>query len=117
MPFIQLIADDEGPVSTISISKESAKIRLDKYGNLINNQNELTLKNIEQDVNQIILGNCSNIISVSENKPLVQTPYLIQGVTDNYLPFENSDLKDNYLKSYVYSASKFTPIVSVNNRN
>jgi hypothetical protein len=65
----------------------------------------------------IATGNCSNIITVSENKPLVQNPYLIQGVTDNYLPFENSDLKDNYLNNYVYDASKFTPILNLNNRN
>jgi len=38
-------------------------------------------------------------------------------VTDNYLPFENSDLKDNYLNNYVYNASKFTPIININNRN
>ncbi|ALH23237.1 hypothetical protein ceV_331 [Chrysochromulina ericina virus CeV-01B] len=65
----------------------------------------------------IAIGNCSNIISISENKPLVQNPYLIQDVTDNYLPFENSDLKDNYLNKYVYAASKFTPIINLNNRN
>ena len=65
----------------------------------------------------IALGNCSNIITVSENKPLVQNPYLIQGVTDNYLPFENSDLKDNYLKNYFYTASKFTPVINLNSHN
>lgn len=65
----------------------------------------------------IALGNCSNIITVSENKPLVQNPYLIQGVTDNYLPFENSDLKDNYLKNYLYTASKFTPVINLNSHN
>jgi hypothetical protein len=65
----------------------------------------------------IALGNCSNIITVSENKPLVQNPYLIQGVTDNYLPFENSDLKDNYLKNYLYAASKFTPVINLNSHN
>lgn len=65
----------------------------------------------------IAAGNCSNIIAVSDNKLFVQNPYLIQGVTDNYLPFENSDLKDNYLNNYVYNASKFTPIININNRN
>lgn len=65
----------------------------------------------------IALGNCSNIITVLENKPLVQNPYLIQGVTDNYLPFENSDLKDNYLKNYLYAASKFTPVINLNSHN
>jgi hypothetical protein len=65
----------------------------------------------------ITAGNCSNIITVSDNKLFVQNPYLIQGVTDNYLPFENSDLKDNYLNNYVYNASKFTPIININNRN
>ena len=65
----------------------------------------------------IAAGNCSNIITVSDNKLFVQNPYVIQGVTDNYLPFENSDLKDNYLKNYVYSATKFTPVINLNNRN
>ena len=65
----------------------------------------------------IAAGNCSNIITVSDNKLFVQNPYLIQGVTDNYLPFENSDLKDNYLKNYVYLASKFTPVINLHNRN
>lgn len=65
----------------------------------------------------IAAGNCSNIITLSKNKLLVQNPYLIQSVIDNYLPFENSDLKDNYLNNYVYNASKFTPIININNRN
>lgn len=65
----------------------------------------------------IAAGNCSNIITVSDNKLFVQNPYLIQGVTDNYLPFENSDLKDNYLNNYVYNSNKFTPIININNHN
>jgi len=80
----------------------------------------LLMKNADTIISNnqnIAFGNCSNIITISENKPLVQNPYLIQGVTDNYLPFENSDLKDNYLKNYVYSASKFTPVINLHNRN
>ena len=58
----------------------------------------LLMKNADTIISNnqnIAFGNCSNIITVSENKPLVQNPYLIQGVTDNYLPFENSDLKSD----------------------
>lgn len=61
---------------------------------------------------QIAQGNCSNIEPILDSKPISQTPFLISNITDNSLQFDYSDLKDNYMKNYIYSASKYTPVLN-----
>ena len=60
------------------------------------------------------LGECSNIEPLLDTRPITQHPHLILGITDNALPFENSDLKDNYIIKYINSASKYTPVININ---
>ena len=62
----------------------------------------------------IALGNCSDIINVTNKKIVTKNPYIIYDITEPYLPFENSDLKDEYLKNYIYYAQKFTPVIKIN---
>ena len=60
------------------------------------------------------LGNCTNIQPVSNTVSIPQNPHLILGITDNSLPFDNSDLKNAYMKNYIYSVSKYTPVIHIN---
>lgn len=66
---------------------------------------------IIQNNQNIAVGNCSDIIPLRKNEVLPQTPYLINNVTENYLPFENSDLKDTYINKYLYSAARYNPVI------
>ena len=60
----------------------------------------------------IAKGDCTNIEPLLDTKPITQNPHLILGITDNSLPLNNSDLKDKYIKNYIYSASKYTPVLN-----
>jgi len=62
----------------------------------------------------IAFGNCSDRIIKRTKQLLIQNPCIISKPTDHYLPFENSDLKDEYLKNYIYCANKFTPVIKIN---
>ena len=71
---------------------------------------DLIIKNNQENT----LGNCSNIETIINSKSLTQNSYLLSNIFDSSLPFKNSDLKENYIKKYIISASKFTPIVHIN---
>lgn len=60
----------------------------------------------------IAKGDCTNIEPLLDTKPITQNPHLILGITDNSLPLNNSDLKDKYIKNYIHSASKYTPVLN-----
>jgi hypothetical protein len=62
----------------------------------------------------IAFGNCSNIIIKPTKKLLIHNPYIISNPTDQHLPYDNSDLKDEYLKNYIYCANKYTPVIKIN---
>ena len=80
------------------------------YRLILTKNANLIIKNNQENT----LGNCSNIEPIINTKTLTQNPYLISNIIDSSLPFENSDLKENYIKKYIMSASKFTPIVHIN---
>lgn len=74
---------------------------------LINNADTIIKNNQE-----IAYGNCSNIKPLFEPNIFGNNPYLFKDINDNSLEYENSDLKNNYLKKFMYYVKKHTPVIN-----
>ena len=59
------------------------------------------------------VGNCSNIHPIQEDRTITTAPYLFSSLTQNPLLTEPpSDLKHDFLKTYLQLSSTRTPIVT-----
>lgn len=74
---------------------------------LTNNANTIIENN-----QKIACGNCSNIKPLLDQNRFGSNPYLFKDVNDNSLKYENSDLKNSYLKKFMYYVKKHTPVIN-----
>ena len=75
---------------------------------ILTNNADTIIKNNQE----IAYGNCSNIKPLFDQNILTSYPYLFKDINDNSLEYENSDLKNNYLKKFMYYVKKHTPVIN-----